>query len=173
MVKLLYPHDYRFVDRERDKTYDGRGVYDVPDDAKDQYLERGWEEPDDEDLLDASEAEVVVDGSDESTGPDPVAEADDLSDEATGDGDADEEQEQEQEQEQVVYEDLTVSEIEEALATREFSDDELREMLSFERENKDRKGAIEAIENELRDTSAATDAGAGDGDGDGDDETGG
>lgn len=173
MVKLLYPNDYRFVDHERNETYDGRGVYDVPEDAVDQYLERGWEEPDNEDLLDASEAEVVVSEDEDSTGPDPVAESDDLSDEATedADADADADAEDDESQEQVVYEDLTVSEIEEALATREFSDDELREMLAFERQNKDRKGAIDALETELRDAAAATDADAGDGDGD--DESGG
>ena len=164
MVQLRYPDPYRFTDRERGETYDGPGVFDVPDDAVEQYLERGWEEVDG-DAVDASDAEVAVDDSEESAGPDPVAEADGLSDEATADGDADGDSEDDDDQEQMVYEDLTVSEVKDVLASREFSDDELRDMLAFERENKDRKGAIDALEDELRDAAATSEPDDADADG--------
>lgn len=55
MVKLHWPRNTTFTDRERDEQYDGPVTTDVADDAEEQYLDRGWEYPDDVD--DENEAE--------------------------------------------------------------------------------------------------------------------
>lgn len=54
MVDLYWPRDARFRDTRRSFLAEGEGVYDIPDDAEDQYRSRGWEDPpDDADDTDA------------------------------------------------------------------------------------------------------------------------
>lgn len=43
MVLLQYPKAGYFTDRQRDERYEGPCEADVPEDAVEQYLSRGWE----------------------------------------------------------------------------------------------------------------------------------
>lgn len=43
MVHLRYPKDGYFTDRKRDERYEGPCEANVPEDAVEQYLARGWE----------------------------------------------------------------------------------------------------------------------------------
>ena len=57
MVELYWPRRGRFRDIERGFVADSEGVYDVDDDAEEQYRSRGWEDPDETDDEADSEAE--------------------------------------------------------------------------------------------------------------------
>ncbi len=48
MIELRWGRDTTFVDRELGDKYRGSGVYDVPEERVDTYLERGWVRVDDE-----------------------------------------------------------------------------------------------------------------------------
>lgn len=43
MVTLRWPRSSYFTDRARNERYEGPGTFEVPDDAEEQYLSRGWE----------------------------------------------------------------------------------------------------------------------------------
>ena len=63
MVELYWPRRGRFRDTERDFLADDEGVYDVDDDAEEQYRSRGWEHPDEADGEDSDEADASDAGS--------------------------------------------------------------------------------------------------------------
>lgn len=63
MVLLRWPNNWRFTDRKRGEKYDGPVTTEVADDAEDEYLDRGWEYPDDE------EAEVESDDDEDYEDP--------------------------------------------------------------------------------------------------------
>lgn len=48
MAKLRLPYHTRFIDRQRNKKYQGPGTFDVPEDAVEHYKTRRWVEPDSE-----------------------------------------------------------------------------------------------------------------------------
>lgn len=48
MVELHWPRRSTFRDRSRDFAFTGPGTTEVPDDAEQQYRERGWQDPPEE-----------------------------------------------------------------------------------------------------------------------------
>lgn len=48
MAELHWPREGQFRDRSRDFTFTGPGTTEVPDDAEEQYRERGWQDPPEE-----------------------------------------------------------------------------------------------------------------------------
>lgn len=48
MAELHWPRGSQFRDPARGFTFTGPGTTEVPDDAVDRYLERGWEQPDED-----------------------------------------------------------------------------------------------------------------------------
>jgi len=83
MPHLYWPRRGKFVDHDRNDEYHGEGVYEVPEDAVDQYLARGWEHTDDdhdETDDDAEMAAADTDAADEADSDDEAAEADDETD---------------------------------------------------------------------------------------------
>lgn len=88
------------------------------------------EADEDDDLPDAA--------GEDSDGDNDAEEGAESADEDEGDSDA----------EGLDYDELSISELEDVLEERDFSDDELDDLLDYEKEHKNRKGAIEAIEDQ-------------------------
>lgn len=63
MTELYWPLPGGFIDWERDFRVDESGVYDVPDDAEEQYRERGWTDPSEADDSDAKDAQTASGGN--------------------------------------------------------------------------------------------------------------
>lgn len=55
-TELHWPRKGTFQDPDRDAEYVGPGTFEVPADAVDQYLNRGWEQPSSEEGADAPAA---------------------------------------------------------------------------------------------------------------------
>lgn len=168
MPELHYPKPYVFTDARRNKRYTGPGTFDVPEDAVEQYINRGWTRPesdentsvavedehqeDAETVYDAEAKPAESDTADEMTAtgsedvddaPEPPASdtsGDEPVDGVVTDSDADS-------VDQVEYADLTVSELEEVLDDRaaQFDDERLRKLIDHEKETKNRKGALKAL----------------------------
>lgn len=86
MTELYWPNDHAFIDFNRDFEAHGEGTYDVPDDAEEQYLERGWLESEDDEegdtTLEIEATEDDVEGetmNTTATGSGEVTEADEES----------------------------------------------------------------------------------------------
>lgn len=175
MVDLYYPEPFRFTDPERGFEYDGPGTTDVPEEAVEQYLKRGWKRTDEDgEPVDTDDSDELPDQEPASSGtgdpehvdtdeperaedrqgPTTDAEADPAADPAAEVDDS----EDDSDSEVVDYDELTVAEVEDLLGSREFEEDELRDLLEHERETRDRKGAKDAIEAELE--SAGVDRGS-------------
>ncbi len=184
MPELHYPKPYVFTDARRNKEYTGPGTFDVPEDAVDQYINRGWQRPDaDEDESevvvedeDTAEAETVYDAeakpaeagneSTASSTPAPDDEPEGVDEQPPSeqsDDDGEPVSAEEPEPDQVEYDDLTVSELEEVLDDRaaEFSNERLRKLIDHEKSNKNRKSALKALRSHLDDEDADADEDAG------------
>lgn len=182
MPELHYPKPYVFSDARRSTKYTGPGTFEVPEDAVEQYLERGWTRPEtDENTAVAVEDEHQADAEtvyDADAKPAEADTAEDVAATAPEDVDGDEAVESEPESpepsaaetsgdepeagvvtedddadadenvDQVEYDDLTVSELEEVLDDRaaQFDDERLQKLIDHEKANKNRKGALQALE---------------------------
>lgn len=78
MEELYLPHHTRFIDRERNKTYQGPGKFEVEDDAVEHYLERRWEWPDEEDEEDETTESEAGDPETNDDEAEEVGEIDDV-----------------------------------------------------------------------------------------------
>lgn len=67
MEELYLPYNTRFIDRERNKTYQGPGKFEVEDDAVDHYLDRRWEWPDEADEEDDEDETTASEEGDTET----------------------------------------------------------------------------------------------------------
>lgn len=79
-TELHWPRKGTFQDHQRDAEYDGPGTFEVPAEAEDQYLDRGWEQPEDTDAADAPAAvsqEAASEETEEDAGFDAEAFVDD------------------------------------------------------------------------------------------------
>lgn len=70
MPELHYPKPYVFSDSRRNREYTGPGTFDVPEDAVEQYLSRGWTRPESDENTDVAvedehqeDAETVYDAA--------------------------------------------------------------------------------------------------------------
>lgn len=68
-TELYWPHDRMFRDTQNREEYVGEGTHEVPDDAVDRFLDRGWQLPADAEEIDADadqdtdELDVLLDGT--------------------------------------------------------------------------------------------------------------
>lgn len=177
MPELHYPKPYVFTDSRRNKEYTGPGTFDVPEDAVEQYISRGWTRPESDentevavedehqedaetvysadakpaeaDTADAVAASAPEDVDDAPESPEPPAS--DTADEKPDEGVVAESEADTGDQ--VEYGDLTVSELREVLSDRgeQLSDERLRSLIEHEQENKNRKGALKALRKHLDD----------------------
>lgn len=203
MPELRYPKPFVFVDSRRSKEYTGPGTFDVPEDAVEQYLNRGWErvsasadEGESESSAESSDGDVDVeveetDDEDADVVYDAEAKPAEAGEESTAtatgtpggaDAHADEDDDPSPEETHaesdrssepividpdddaggeslVAYGDLTINELKDVLNERasELSTGQLRKLLSHEEENKNRKGAIRALESHLKNRGAGED----------------
>lgn len=166
-VKYDGPGTYDVPD-ERVEQYLSRG-WERPEDAadgtdEDEYEKSSENMPDQEpassgtgdpEHVDTDDPEEAGDreGSTTDAEDDPAADpAQDVDDGTGGDtaaGESDTEADAEETEEPIQYDDLTITEIEELLASREFDDSELRDLIEYEEENKGRSGAVDALESAL------------------------
>lgn len=182
MPELHYPNPFTFTDPDRDERYRGPCTANVDEDAVDHYLERGWEWPEEADESSAEDESPDQEPASSGTGdPDHVdtagtedagdrqgpttdAEADPVADTAAeaedGDGDGSGSGSGDDEPFLETYKGRTIAEVEDLLDEQSFTVDELREMLEHEQEDKDRSGAVDALEDALEDALGETESDA-------------